>query len=154
MRYQRYRAWTLCAILTVTGCAMEPHSEDDQRRSEVFAARDAVWRAWFSNDVAVLERMLPPEFVGIGFGGGAMDTRESTLRASSEFATSGGALRRLAFSDDRLQTFGDVVTVFSNYEIDLDTAGERLVQRGRATEVFVKRNGTWTNPAWHLDSGR
>lgn len=133
---------------------MPTPSGNHQQQAEVLVARDAVWRAWFANDVAVLDRMLPPEFVGIGFGGGPMDTRESTLRASAEFAKRRGTLRRLTFSDDRLQVFGDVVTVFSNYEIELDTAGERVVQRGRATEVFVKRDGVWTNPAWHLDSGR
>lgn len=122
--------------------------------AEIHAAREAVWRAWFGNDRAVLERMLPPEFVGIGWGDGPVDTRESALAGAADFVKGGGTLKRLEFSNDRMQRFGDVVTVFSTYLVELEVGGQSSVQRGRATEVFVKRNGRWTNPAWHLDSGR
>lgn len=155
MRIIRPVAFLLgCLIVGAAGCVASVASDDGRLRSEVLAAREAIWRAWFANDVDVLHRMLPTEFVGIGFGGGPVETRDVTLRASAEFVRTGGKLRRLEFHDDRLQTFGDVVTVFSNYELELEAAGETLVQRGRATEVFVRRNGIWTNPAWHLDSGR
>lgn len=121
---------------------------------DIHAAREAVWRAWFGNDRPVLERMLPPDFVGIGWGDGPVDTRESALAGAAEFVKGGGRLKRLEFSNDRMQRFGDVVTVFSNYLVELEVAGRSSVQQGRATEVFVRRDGRWTNPAWHLDSGR
>jgi len=31
-------------------------------------------------------------------------------------------------------------------------AGKRSVTSGRVTEIFVRRNGKWTNPGWHTDS--
>lgn len=134
--------------------AQPPATLSDTLRREIVAAREAIWRGWFSNDRAVLDRMLPAEFVGIGFGGGPFDTRESAMTGAAEFVKGGGTLRRLTFADDRFQTFGDVVTVFSNYTIEFEAGGQVTTQSGRATEVFVKRRGTWTNPAWHLDSGR
>jgi len=29
---------------------------------------------------------------------------------------------------------------------------DTMRQGGRATEVFVRQNGMWVNPGWHLDS--
>lgn len=121
---------------------------------DLASARSAIWRAWFTHDTPVLERMLPPNFVGIGWGGGAFDTRETALAASGEFVRAGGKLRRLEFTNDRVQRYGEVATVFSNYLIELEQDGRVTTQSGRATEVFVRTNGTWTNPAWHLDSGQ
>jgi hypothetical protein len=123
-------------------------------RQEIVAARDAIWRAWFGNDRAVLEAMLPEDFVGIGFGGGPFDTRASALHGAAEFAGTGGRLRQLAFADDVFQATGDIVAVFSNYTIELDVEGGVTTQRGRATEIFAKRGGRWVNTAWHLDSGK
>lgn len=128
-------------------------SIDTQLRAELIAARQAIWTAWFANDVDVLMAMLPPEFVGIGFGGGPFDTRESALRGAADFASGGGRLVRLEFRDDRIQVFGDVATMLSNYTIEFEAGGTTTTQGGRATEVFVRRGGQWLNPAWHLDSG-
>jgi hypothetical protein len=127
---------------------------DPKVRAELFTARDAIWRGWFANDRAVMERMLPDEFVGIGFGGGPFDTRASALQGAADFAAGGGRLLRLEFADDRIQLFGNVATVFSNYTIEFEVGGNKTVQSGRATEVFVRRGTGWINPAWHLDSGK
>jgi ketosteroid isomerase-like protein len=94
-----------------------------------------------TNDVETLTSMLPPEFVGIGFGGGAFDTQESALKGAADFASSGGRLLRLEFRDDRIQVFGDVATMLSNYTIEFEAGGTTTRQSGRATEVFVRRGG-------------
>jgi hypothetical protein len=153
----------ICLALSVTSVAADRQaagkgtaleSIDPKMRAELVAARERIWRGWFANDQKVLEEMLPPEFVGIGFGGGPFDNRESALKGAAEFAAGGGKLQRLEFSDDRVQVFGDVVTLFSNYSIEFVVGGEKTAQSGRATEVFLRRNRRWTNPAWHLDSGK
>ena len=127
---------------------------DDQVPPDVLAAREAVWRAWFTNDRAVLERMLPEDFIGVGWGGGPFESRSDTVKSAAEFATSGGTLRELTFSGDRVQTRGNTVTVVSNYTVVIGTAGQTTRQTGRPTEVFVKVGASWTNLLWHLDSGR
>jgi hypothetical protein len=159
----RFSLGLICLALTIIGVAAERQgngkgtsldSIDPKMRAELVAARERIWRGWFANDRKVLEEMLPPEFVGIGFGGGPFDNRESAMKGAAEFASGGGQLQRLEFSNDRVQVFGDVVTLFSNYVIEFAMGSEKTTQSGRATEVFVRRNGRWTNPAWHLDSGK
>jgi hypothetical protein len=37
------------------------------------------------------------------------------------------------------------------YLYELESApGQRRTGKGRATEIFVRRNGVWVNPGWHL----
>ena len=47
--------------------------------------------------------------------------------------------------------FGYVAIVYSNYVYEIEQGGKSFVNSGRATEVFVHRNGVWVNPSWHLD---
>ncbi len=50
--------------------------------------------------------------------------------------------------------YGDVAVLYTSYELETEDAkGERQIQSGRGTEVFVKRAGRWVNPGWHLDAG-
>jgi len=119
---------------------------------DLLATREAAWRAWFAGDSATLEAMLPPEFLGYGMRGDELSTRAHTLTASRGFAASGGRLARLAFPATRAQRYGDVVVLYSLYEIELvDGAGKASTMRGRATEVFVRRDAKWLHPGWHLD---
>ena len=56
--------------------------------------------------------------------------------------------------DPRLaRIYGDVAILYSTYVAELEQKGRKSVQRGRATEVFVWRNGVWQNAGWHLDAG-
>lgn len=67
----------------VDGSQTAPLPADLQR------AREAVWRAWFANDRETLERLLPDDFVGIGWGGGPWDSQETALAGAAGFAASG-----------------------------------------------------------------
>jgi len=116
--------------------------------------RDAVWQAWFTNDRSRLERLLPQDVVGINNGDTTWHDRAAVLAAADEFAKSGGKLIRLTFPRTEQQVFGDVAILYSRYELELELNGRRIVHTGRATEVFVWRNGVWQNVGWHLDSGQ
>ena len=120
--------------------------------SELLATRVTAWRAWFAGDVAALEAMLPAEFIAYGMTGKELSDRARTLAASRAFAASGGRLERLDFPATSAQRYGDVVVLYSLYEARLvDRAGKETTLRGRATEVFVRRDGRWLHPGWHLD---
>ncbi len=123
-------------------------------REALYAVRDTAWRAWFAGDRGVLSHMLPEEFIGIGWGDGPWSGRDQTLDASAGFAAQGGKLLRLEFPRTEIQRFGDVAVLYSEFLVEFEVGGERTTQRGRATEVFVKRGRAWVHPAWHLDSGR
>ncbi len=44
--------------------------------------------------------------------------------------------------------------IADDYSISFVEQRKRATSPGRATEVFVRKNGRWTNPGWHLDSGK
>jgi ketosteroid isomerase-like protein len=51
------------------------------------------------------------------------------------------------------QRFGDTVILYGSYDATFVSGGTEKRMRGRLTEVFVKRDGKWVHPGWHLDSG-
>ncbi len=123
-------------------------------RSQLLREREAVWRAYFNNDQAALEKVLPAELVGVNAGEEKWVDRSATLVAASQFAQSGGKLLRLAFPRTDIQLYGDTAVLYTTYEYDLEIGGKRESAAGRGTEIFVRRNGHWVNSGWHLDSGK
>jgi hypothetical protein len=134
------------------GASLYTLSEGEKKR--LLSAREAVWRAWFGGDRAALERLLPAELLAIGPGGGPWENRQATLDGSARFAASGGKLVRLEFPKTEIQAFGSTAVVYSDYFYETEVSGQRSQQSGRVTEVFVRRNGEWVNPSWHMDSGK
>jgi ketosteroid isomerase-like protein len=120
---------------------------------EVLALREAAWRAWFAGDTAALGLMLPPEFLSFSTRGDELPGKAETLAASRAFKESGGRLVSLSFPRTEAQTYGDVVILYSLYEAHLaDASGKETTLEGRVTEVFVRRDGRWLHPGWHLDT--
>jgi ketosteroid isomerase-like protein len=124
------------------------------QRKELLAAREEVWRAWFANDQKALDQLLPADTLAINNGEETWEDREAVLRGSRRFASNGGRLVRLEFPRVEIQSYGDVAVIYSLYVFETEANGERKTSSGRATEVFVRKNGRWTNPGWHMDSGK
>jgi len=124
---------------------------DPAIRTELVQARDAIWRAWFAHDTAALARLLP-EAVAAGSGRSWQD-RAAILEESRQFAAGGGRLVALEFRDTEITLSGDVAVVRSVYRLETERAGVRSTSGGRAVEVFVRRDGEWTNPFWRLSEG-
>jgi Domain of unknown function (DUF4440) len=118
---------------------------------EVLAARETAWRAYFAGDVKTLGDLLPPEFIGLGMTDGPFTSRARTLDEARAFQQKGGRLVRLAFPETQAQQFGDVVVLYGRYEAVIQTDGVERTMRGRLTELFVRRDGKWWHPGWHLD---
>jgi hypothetical protein len=118
------------------------------------AIRDTAWRAWFANDHKVMERILPANFIGIGWGNDPWQDKAAAMGGAAEFVSGGGKLLTLAFPRTEVHRFGDVAVVYSNYDVSFEMGGKRIRQAGRSTEVFIRqKNGSWIHPSWHLDSG-
>lgn len=122
-------------------------------RRELLQAREAVWRAWFSNDREKLDWMVPAGTIAINAGAEEWEGRDQVLAGSRAFAEGHGRLVRLEFPHTEIQVFGDIAILYSRYLFETETAGERSVTAGRGTEIFVRRQGRWVNPGWHTDSG-
>jgi hypothetical protein len=42
------------------------------------------------------------------------------------------------------------VLIYTTYEAVLDIGSAETMMRGHATEFFVRRDGQWWHPGWHL----
>ena len=127
---------------------------DAKSKADLLATRELAWRAWFAGDNATLEAMLPVEFIGVGWGEGPWSSKAQSIASSQEFAAGGGKLTTLEFPKTEIQAYGDVAFVYSTYKVAFTAGGQPVVQEGRSTEVFVRKNGKWLHPGWHLDSGK
>ena len=124
----------------------------DAARKQLLEAREAVWRAYFANDRATLEKLIPDETIAINAGDNSWEGRNAILEGAARFAKSGGKLVKLEFPKTEIQVYGYTAVVYSNYSYELEVGGQRYPQSGRVTEVFVQRKGQWVNPGWHMDS--
>jgi ketosteroid isomerase-like protein len=122
----------------------------DAQKAAILAAREAVWRAWYSGDTVRLAELLPPELVTLHPGSASFGTYESIVAGSERFAKGGGKLTRLVFPRTEFQAYGNTVILYTTYELDLDHGGKIATERGKATEVFVRRGGRWLNTGWQL----
>jgi ketosteroid isomerase-like protein len=134
-------------LLLVPGMA---YSQDE--RGQILKVRESVWRAWFANDNKVLERLVPPDTIVISSGEEKWKNQADVMRTAAEFRAGGGKLVRLEFPRTEIQRFGDVAIIWTSYLVETEENGKRTVSSGRATEIFVRRNGEWVNPGWHTDS--
>ena len=119
---------------------------------DVLAVREAAWQAWFAGDEAALRAMLPSDFLALGTSGEEVNDLEKTIVSSRDFKKSGGKLISLTFPETHAQTFGDVVIFYGTFDAKIESAGKESPFKGRLTEVFVKRDGKWYHPGWHLDT--
>ncbi len=139
----------LVAAVVSTSCSnLTANAEIDPA---VLAARESAWRAYFAGDVKVLGDLLPQEFIGIGMDDGPFADRAETLEGARKFREDGGRLLRLAFPETRAQRFGEVVVLYGRYEAVIESGGSERAMQGRLTEMFVRRDGKWVHPGWHLD---
>src|SRR6185369_12853619 len=123
-------------------------------RQRILAAREAVWKAWFSNDRATLERLIPEETIAIDNGQEGWSDRAAVLAGAKRFAESGGKLVRLEFPKTEIQVYGNTVIIYTTYVYETEVNGQRSTASGRATEMFVRRGDELLNVGWHMDSGK
>jgi hypothetical protein len=124
---------------------------DDEERTSLLAARDAVWRAWFAGDTTALAALVPSELVTIESSSNAFGTYESARADSRRFAASGAKLTRLVFPRTEFQAYGNTAVLYTTYEMDIRSSdGRTRTERGAGTEVFVQRDGRWLNTGWQL----
>jgi ketosteroid isomerase-like protein len=119
--------------------------------AELERVRRQVWVDWFTGDTAGLRRVLPPELVAISPDSPTFQTLEQTLAGSARYHATGAQLVRVAFDSMRVHRFGEIVVLFSHYVVETRRDGRTGVQKGRATEVFVRTDGRWVHTSWQLD---
>ncbi len=142
------RYLTIFFILFAANCWAQ---KDDV---ELLKTREAVWRAWFADDVKTLNELVPEGTIVISAGEEKWKNRAAVIKDAGDFHASGGRLVRLEFLRTDVQHFGEVAIVWSEYLLETDMKGKTSSSSGRATEIFVRQHGRWVNPGWHTDSGK
>jgi ketosteroid isomerase-like protein len=131
-----------------------PRPLGDQMKKRLLDAREAVWRSYFTNDRAALEKLIPEDTIAINAGDNNWENRKAILEGAAQFTKAGGKLIKLEFPKTEIQVYGFTAFVYSTYSYELEVGGQRSQQSGRVTEVFVLRKGQWVNPGWHMDNGK
>jgi hypothetical protein len=149
MRRFRLMVTGLLMAVFLAGFGMVSRADD---RGDLLKVREQVWRAWFANDKPNLEKLVPPDTLVISSGEEKWKHQAEVLQSAADFQAAGGKLVRLEFPRTEIQRFGDVAVIWSQYTVETEMNGKTSVSSGRVTEIFVLRNGQWTNPGWHTDS--
>ena len=138
-------------LLVLAICPLYLHAASGGGDTQLLQIRESVWRAWFAGNSTLLSRLVPADTVVISAGDKEWKHQADVINESSAFHASGAKLTRLDFPKTVVQHFGNVAIVWSDYVLEIESDGKRSVSSGRATEVFVLRDGTWVNPGWHTD---
>lgn len=125
----------------------------EQVRQELLAARETAWRSFFQKDSSVVERILAPELIAIQEGSERWETRASLTKMAKTMDENGIQLTRLEFPRTEIQLFGDTAILYYTYVMQQRLNEKVVVEAGRGTEIFVRRDGRWVDVGWHLDSG-
>jgi hypothetical protein len=129
----------------------KPSTVEPQIRQQILTAREAVWKAYFTNDRAALERLIPEEAIAINNGSEAWSDRAAILAGAQSFTDSGAKLVRLEFPKTEMQIYGNTIIIYTSYLYETEANGKRKTMRGRGTEMFVRRGNDLVNVGWHLD---
>jgi len=128
----------------------QPRNIGPQIRQRILTAREAIWRAYFNNDRATLERLLPAETIAIDNGSKEFGNRDQVLAAAKSFADSGAKLVKLEFPKTEIQVYENTVILYTTYLFEIEKDGQRKTTTGRGTEIFVRRGNDLLNAGWHL----
>ena len=137
---------------TPTSSTASTSTDTPQDDAALLKVRETVWRAWFDGDLKTLEPLVPPDTLVISASEKNWKHHSDILRSSAEFHAGGGKLLRLEFPRTEVQHFGEVAIIWSQYVLEIEEGGKRSISSGRVNEIFVFRDGHWTNPGWHTDS--
>lgn len=125
--------------------AQSSHADDS-----LLTARRLVWTAFFTNDQHALGNLLPEDLVA-GNKDSPWKSRNAILQDAANFAAHNGKLLTLNFTHVHIQHFREVTVIYSDYSLTGEWSGAPFQQKGKTTEVFVRRNQRWINTGWQID---
>jgi len=120
---------------------------------ELITARDLAWRSFFQPDSSVVERILAPELIAIQEGSDRWDDRSGLISMAKSMSQRGVQLVRLEFPRTEVRLYGDTAILYYTYVMEQRLGQQAVVEAGRGTEVFVRREDRWIDTGWHLDNG-
>ena len=114
--------------------------------------REAIWRAWFTNDSAFLKNTLRADMVAADDEGGPK-RREDILADARKFAGSGARISKLEFPHTEIRIFEQTAILFSDFLWEGEADGKTIGPvTGHTTEIFIYRDGKWYESGWQHNS--
>ena len=120
---------------------------------ELIKARDLAWRSFFQPDSSVVEGILAPELIAIQEASDRWDDRSGLISMAKSMSQRGVQLVRLEFPRTEIRLYGDTAILYYTYVMEQRLGQQAVVEAGRGTEVFVRREARWIDTGWHLDNG-
>src|SRR3954471_6506088 len=105
------------SLVSLVSLPFATHAQGVDTNREILAARDTVWRAWFSNDTALLRRFIPPAAAVIEGTGRKWSDRKEIIDEARDLAASGARLVDVKFANTEIQRVGHSALVRSNYRV-------------------------------------
>lgn len=142
----------LCIVITMLSVVSAPaFAANGADNTDLLKTREAVWRAWFANDVKALDQLLPADTITISSGEEQWKNKTQVLQEAAQFHHDGGRLVSLEFPRTEIQRYGNVAVIYSKYQYAIEVGGKPSNASGRVTEIFIFRHGRWLNSGWHTD---
>jgi hypothetical protein len=149
---RRFRLLVIASVVVLGSMSVAARAAGVIDQGNLKEVREAVWRAWFANDVPTLKKLVPADAIVISAGEKDWKHQAAIFESAAKFHADGGKLVRLAFPHTEEQRYGNVAILYTTYEVETEMKGKRSVNSGRATEVFVMKDGKWVNSGWHTDA--
>jgi hypothetical protein len=138
------------ACLLAFAAAAQAATPQQDWRSDLLAAREAVWVNYYS-DPDKLAASLSDDLITIGGRGHGFEDKAAVLADSRRAVADGTRLSRIVFPRTEVQRYGDVAIIYTTFEMTLATGKDApSTLAGEATEFFVWRDGAWLHTGWHL----
>jgi hypothetical protein len=125
----------------------------EEVRKELLDAREIAWRSFFQKDPTLVEEVLGPEVIAIQQSAERWDNRDRLLAMAKGMSKQDVQLHRPEFPHTEFQLFGDTAILYYTYVFESGDKSRSVVDAGRGTEVFLRRDGKWVDVGWHLDNG-
>lgn len=145
---RRRRTVVLLSILSLTLClaACQADAESKQQRKEArkqIEHLESEWRvAALKNDVAVLDRLVADDYIGIG-ANGMLQTKQQLLASR---AAGKVHFDKIEYNDTKIRVYGDTAVVTTTAEIEARSeANGDFSGKYRYTRVYTRHNtaGSW-----------
>lgn len=128
----------VCTVL-LTAFPLAAQANNDEDASRILSLENAWAQAEVAHDAKALEPLLADTFSYTDDDGTVM-TKEQWL---AHVGRGDDHYQQLANEDQKVQIYGDAAVVTGKYREKVDRAGKSLTLRGRFTDTWIKRNGTW-----------
>ena len=119
---KRNGAWNQAASHTVVDPAWrsqqmaQPANIPPPAKQQLLQAREAVWRAYFTNDQAALAKLVPADTIVLENSPEKPFVKQAEiLQSAKELAQSGMKLVRLEFPQTELQVYGNTAIIYTTY---------------------------------------